>query len=106
VPPLVSLCPERTPRPDDRDEEQIPMLFKPRQLFGRPYAEVMAVHHANVAALAPLRAAHPGPHDGPLLTERPAAWSLTVWGDYVDDIAEELRDLREQHDTTDEGEIS
>ncbi|WP_280427829.1 hypothetical protein [Nocardia brasiliensis] len=84
----------------------------PRKMFGQPYDEVMEAHRANVAALEQLRADRPGPpgpNGGPglaaLLTERPATWSYAEWGDYMDDTAEELRELREQ-DTDDEGETS
>jgi hypothetical protein len=31
-----------------------------------------------------------------LFTERPANWSFNEWGNYIDDIADELRCLREQ----------
>ncbi|WP_280407488.1 hypothetical protein [Nocardia brasiliensis] len=66
---------------------------QPRTLFGQPYETVMQAHRANVAELARLRGDRPA-----LLTERPEAWSFNEWGDYVDDIADELRCLRDGDD--------
>ena len=63
----------------------------PAKMFGYPYPEVLAAHQQNVRELT-TRGTEAG---DPLLTDKPEAWSWREWGNYMDDIAEDLRTLRD-----------
>ncbi|MEU4183978.1 hypothetical protein AB0H76_38995 [Nocardia sp. NPDC050712] len=64
----------------------------PAKMFGYPYAEVLAAHQQNVRELAAAVRTEAGE---PLLLDKPKAWTWIEWGNYMEDIAEDLHTLRE-----------